>query len=528
MGELERVPDRAAAEPVRPTGDPGARPAGTAGFRGTNLNHALLGGLQRSAGNRAVAGLVKGGPTVQREPENQREPEKESDWSNSTPVDSLPGEPVPGYEHHTGPYTQNDAYAFSAALKKRENDNKSNVAAFVGAYGSSMMELWGLQVSEAMMEEAEHAGWSTFEHVLKFVAIKGVEWILTGGLAPVAESVVEAVGLKVSEYVIEKAMEAGFSAYLEHDAERHEEDTKHAQLAEKKADLDTITRRFAEQLGQLSSGVIMSGLPSVAPYGEWLGNAKVWQLDKFRLPPLFPKVDPATVRATVAGLIVGELHGPMKMRSGGRRIGLQDPEPNPRDPTRVDRRDAAMILVRDMREAQIYAPSKELVEAIVGKVPIRQLPTVPLYIECDRYGNEAAAARLMAAYRAPGTASGREVDEFVAAYRANEGVVVTRNPAHDIEVTGLGLAGRLKLYAAGTGDAALVGLAGDVLRSLGEADGPDGQGTSDLATPAQLAGKTHEYLEGSRAGDRAWAQTMITNQIEKLVPRAPIDRWQEP
>jgi hypothetical protein len=147
-------------------------------------------------------------------------------------------------------------------------------------------------------------------------------------------------------------------------------------------------------------------------------------LAKFRLPPLFPAVKSSEIRATVAGLIASQLHGMLKIRSRGIHIGLQEPFPDPRDPTRVDYYDDDIIVVRNMNYAQIYSPSPEIVKAIAGQVPISRIPLVPLYIYG---GNDVEAVnRLMTAFRGFGeVVNEKEKEDFLKAYGASGVVIVT-------------------------------------------------------------------------------------------------------
>lgn len=485
------------------------------------------------------------------EPESGRAEPDWAPWVRSTPMDALPGDPAKGYEKPRTSYTEDDKDRLSKLLWLRERDNKKRAGAFIGNFGEALTVLWGKQVTETMKEAGEDAGWSFAKNLLKFVVIKGCEWALAPGLSKAGAVILEAFEVKISEKVLEKASEAGIAYYLENVTERMEEKKKGSQLDEKKEDLDSITERFGTLMEKLPDETL-SSLPDIQPYSEWLRHAQMYQLAKFRLPPLFPDVKKSEIRAIVAGLIVSKLHGLLKLRSGGIHIGLQTGYPDPRDPTRVDYYDDDIIVVRNMNQAQIYSPSPEIVKAIAGQVPISKIPHVPLYII---YGGDdmAAAKRLMTAFRneddstilafdlgynifgdqiSSAVVSEKESENFLKAYGASGNVVVTRNPAWEIDVSGQGLAGNLKLYMAGTGDSNLAKLSSDVLiwaqgeseyrRKIGKA--PD-EGVSRLVDAADLAVKTRSYLDQEDKKRVAWAKTLITNEIEKLVPQNPVDRW---
>jgi hypothetical protein len=417
----------------------------------------------------------------------------------------------------------------SRLVFERDLENKRNAGAFIGDFGSALISLWGKEVTEAMKQASENSGWSRFQKLLKFVVIKAVEWTLAAGLTPAGAAFFEALEVSISEHVIEKATEAGFGYYMENAAEKREEAAKSSKIERKKESLDKITDQFADLMRTLPNDTL-SSLPSGDPYIEWLRLAPLDDLRKFRLPPLFPRVNSSEIRATVAGLIAGLLHVPLKVESAGLCIGLQCAVP---DPEKVEYYDDDIIVVREMRDAQIYSPSPAIVKAIAGQVPISQVPLVPLYISNGGPRADAAAAELLlTALRGYGAVSQQEKEDFVKAYAEPGEVTVTRLFG-EIEVTGHSLAGDLKLYMVGSGDSRLVDLSREVLtwahgeaeyrRNIGSA--PD-EGVSRLADVADLAAKTRFYLEEANDKQRlAWAKALITNEIEKLVPQTPVDRY---
>jgi hypothetical protein len=508
-----------------------------------------------TAGHSPQTGPHSGAPAaLQRDDEHEKQsdegPPKKVDyppWSHSTPIDALPGDPLPApYDTPRKSYTQTDVDEMSRLVYARELENKTNAGKFLDAFGGAITELWGKELTRAMKDAAEESGWSQFQEIMGFVVRKGIEWVVIPGVTGFAGAFFEALEVEVSEKVIEKATEAGLGYYLESDEERRQEESKSTKVEEVKTNLDAVTDQFASLMKHLPSETLKS-LPNIAPYVEWLrgktrdDSAPVYGLEKFRLPPLFPAVNPAEVRAVVAGLIAGFAHGILKAQSGG-SWGLQSPEPDPQDPARVDYNDADIIVVRNIdaqtidhspMNAQIYSPSEGIVKAIAGQVSIGRIPLVPLYIYGGNWDEKAAAKRLMSAFRGIEADDG-EVQEFLEAYpNSSRDIVVTRNPAGEVEVQGGGLAGNLKLYASGTGDKNLSQLSSDVLTwAEGEAGlhqgilaPPPEESVERLVEPKELAEKARFFLEEQGEARVTWAKAMIANEVENLIPQKPVNRF---
>ena len=125
--------------------------------------------------------------------------------------------------------------------------------------------------------------------------------------------------------------------------------------------------------------------------------------------------------------------------------------------------------------------------------------------------------------------------EFMEAYPNSSGdIVVTRNPAGEVDVQGKGLAGNLKLYMAGTGDKNLSQLSSDVLTwAEGEASYQQSilarppETVDRLVEPKELAEKARFFLEEQGEARVTWAKVMIANEIENLVPQKPVNRFNE-
>ncbi|HYW84179.1 MAG TPA: DUF4157 domain-containing protein, partial [Spirochaetia bacterium] len=434
-------------------------------------------------------------------PKNETPP-----WRFTTPKDALPGDPVPGYETPRKSYTQADRQKMHELAGARGKQSYKNAFEFLGIFSGALTELWEKELTQAMKDVAEDSGWSQFRKIMEFVVIKGVEWAVAPGLSEAGAWFLEKFEIEVSEKVLEKAAEAGIAYYLENKAEHQEESSKGSKIEGMKEDLDSVSEQFGRLVENLHSETFRS-LPDPFPYLDWVSEAPLNDLDKFRLPPLFPRANRSEVRAIVAGLIAGFAHGILKLHSVS--IIGQAPEPDPRDPTRVDYYDADIIVVRNMDRkmyAQIYSPSPGIVKAIAGQVPISRIPLVPLYIYGGDGDDRAAAKRLMSAFRGLDEVSDAEIEEFmknVGAYPYSTGdIVVTRNPAGEVDVQGKGLAGNLKLYMAGAGDDDLSKLSSEVLTwAEGEAAYQQSIGARPeepvdrLVDPKELAEKARYILE---------------------------------
>src|SRR5260370_7439736 len=119
-----------------------------------------------------------------------------------------------------------------------------------------------------------------------------------------------------------------------------EEKEKKSKLQKTKNDLDAITKKFGDLLGELPNKVI-GLLPKAIDYKEWLDHAQPDQLSKFRLPALFPATTEEKVRAIVAGIIVGYMHGFEKVQAA-------------EDKRRVDSFHDDIILIRDISHTHNY------------------------------------------------------------------------------------------------------------------------------------------------------------------------------
>lgn len=499
-------------------------------------------------------------------------------WSRQTPLRSLPGAPVPGYEQPRASYTERDLENMRNELGKREQQNKDNAAEFAGDFAGAMVDLWGTHVSAAMAEVAEHAGWELLGNLLKFVAIETVKIAVATFFAPAAAEFFQEFLVNISKEAIEKVVEhasgvaaAGAGELV---AGHLEEQRKQSDIEAGQNKLDRITKALSNLTATMVADMSKAP-PNVMPYADWLavvGKENNYRdLEKFRLPPLFPNIKHDVVRAIVAGVIIGELatvsenehapsqempdiahyHGevPTGLKLVGGAKGTYEEIYGP--PRRFSDGEIT-VGGPELTDAVLRSPWKDLQAAIVGKVPIRDVPSIPLIVHVSdaraKIGGDAvAAARLVAALRRPGAGvtsaapvypSGTtsqtgsdEALEFLKAYNASNSVtwspsdmVVSRDYAGAIEVRGGSLADYLYLYLWATSDGSFDGLAAKVAASVKERRQAWGTPSAEPDLPAipvaELALVAGSYV------DSEWTQVkgayaLIAGQVDNLVPRPP-------
>lgn len=259
--------------------------------------------LQRTAGNAAVAGMIArqavDEETAAAPPRPAAaDPHRDlPEWSITSSLDALPGDPVPGYELGRPAYTESDRAAFTQALYNREQANVDNVGAFLSEYAGGFLELWGTHVSEAMAKAADDSGFSFGAKLFKFIvaeSLQGIVAVMTGGQS--------LLWGKALSFIAKRAV--GFVADLAGDA--IEGEVREGQVGEEQSRMDRLSAEFADRLrGMVGETVRVLG--GIAPYGTWLGTVPVEDLGRFRVPPLFPPIPAQTIRASVAAAIVGGL-----------------------------------------------------------------------------------------------------------------------------------------------------------------------------------------------------------------------------
>ena len=458
--------------------------------------------VQRQQDQAAPAPNAATIPEAQRVPAGGRSPSLHG---------SLTGDPVPGYEQPRLTYGETDVEEFWKQLGKREKENKENAADFVAGFGGAIVSLWGRHVSQVMAEAGKSAGWRFFDELLKFVAIKVLEVTAATLLTPASVAAFEAFGKELTHEVAEIGLHA-ISGYAgEHVAETLQDQTKEDQIEIAKEDIDRVTETISKSLEKVSAESI-KGLPDITPYAKWLSEAdksKSWdQLSKFRLPPLFPKIERRAISGIVAGVITGAL----------------DVAKSPWPKGGITHHDSFITVDGPgIDKAVFHSPFRDLKIAASG-VPIRSLPTVPLRITIPSSVSEGVrptAAKLMALLRGSGFATAAEIDEFVKASGEMETagylLFVDRTASGDIGVWSGSLGQRLYLYKWATSDWNLVGIASRILDLLPmESEEILGESSSRMATPAELLAASQKYLSGPIVLEGARA--LIEKHVGKLFP----------
>jgi hypothetical protein len=460
-------------------------------------------GLQRSVGNSAVGRYL----AAQRSPVMNQSPPL---------LDSLTGEPVPGYEQPRLRYDDADVKEFWNQLGIREKENKKNAAGFIGGYGGAIVSLWGRHVSEVMAEAGKSAGWGSFDKLLNFVAIKVLETVAATVLTPGSVAIFEAFGKEVTERVAEIGIHA-ISGYAgEHAAEALQDNAKEGQIEIAQEDIDKVTAIISTNLKKVTVESI-DALPDITPYAKWLSEADKTksskQLSKFRLPALFPKINERDIYGIAAGVITGILEGAGSPRP--RRMADHD----------------SYITVDGPRfdQVEFHSPFKDL-KIAASKVPISSLPTVPIWMTIPYSVVEEVrpnAIRLMGRLRPSGFATNAEVDEFIKASGETEIgpggtgyiMIVERLANGQITVASGSLGQRLYLYQWATSDWDLTGIANQILDLVpSQSDEVPGENSSWLATPTELLEATRKLLSAQIITEGG--RLLIKERVEKLYPRA--------
>ncbi len=418
---------------------------------------------------------------VKRQPANEDQVQVPL-WANSSSDAPIPGVPVPEYEKPTAgyAYTDKDWETFQDELAKRERINKKNAGLFISDYSSAVISLWGAHVSKVMADAGKIAGWSFFDKMLKFIAIKTIEIVASELLTPAAVEIFETFGKALSEKVAEKGIEA-ISAYAgEHIAEAAEEGTKDAQIEVAKEQVDKVTESLSKLLATINVDAI-NALPDIAPYGRWLGEiAKAGQyseLAKFRLPPVFPVVKAVNVYGIVSGIIMALLN------ATGSNNYVQ-----------------AWFAGKHQTNGPVKLHSSDDLITAAFKVPVSQLLSIPIVIT-DNYSEsiESTGKKLMELYRSSGVAYDGEISEFVEAYGQDDVHPYIINIKEDsdgkVTVQSGSLYENLTLYKWAYDDWSLQFLA-DAIIELAENSTavPINSESSEIQTATALAKATREYL----------------------------------
>jgi hypothetical protein len=478
------------------------------------LAHELTHVLQQTAAETSPPRLQRQ-PTVPAKPATG-EKGVAPPWSMSVPPDQMPGDPVPGYEEPRIKYDKADIEVFWNQLHQREKDNKANVANFLGAYSEAIAQLWGRHVSEVMAEAGKSAGWSAFDKMLKFLAIKTIEIAAATLLTPAGVEIFELIGKEVSEKVVEIGTEVVAGYVAEHGAEALEDRAKESQIDVAKEDIDKVTNMVAARLGKVTVSTIKS-LPDITPYAKRLSEAEKTgsyaQLAGFRLPPLFPDIKRRDVRQIVAELLIVLLNEASPRGNAGGQIIIQGP---------------------GLRDAEIRVPSRDLRAAVAAK-SIRDLPLMPLLIVIRSNnvdGIRPTANKLLPHFRL-GAPAENDVEEFIKASGESDipspgtGYLLTVSRMSDgtVVVQGGSWTQRIYLYQWATSDMNLGRLADEILASdvntSPDVSGDVGEtGVSRILSPKEIATKMVAYLASNEPTIIKGARMLITQHVEKLNPVA--------
>ena len=336
-----------------------------------------------------------------------------------TPL-QIPGDPAPGYEQPRLGYSEADIRDLMLATDERDSQNKQNAGQFIADYGATLLSIWSDYVMDAVEKAGKKAEWSVFGDILGFVARKGLE-VLSVELfmADVAGSAfmkfLEELSSK-AEGVVEKGVEniGGFG--LEKQQESLKEQGGESEVEKEKEKLRHVTRTLSTNFSHLAFETIKD-LPSPGPYYYWLSaireNHDYDSLASYRIPPLFPEVNPAAIETSIAGSIVNEL---WRLDRTELTMGSSDEDYlNTEDTVRPGDDNIISVGGAGLDKATMRVGSPALREALAGK-SIHDLPMIPLFISInDVMDMETAASKLMTAYRGSALANQVEIYTFMSA-----------------------------------------------------------------------------------------------------------------
>ena len=301
-------------------------------------------------------------------------------WMSPTYKGPLPGVPVPGYESPRNVYTQEDATAMMAALVKRNEDNAANVAYFLKQYVSAAVEICGLFVSSEMSKAAKRAGFGIFGKLLKFALTEILIAIATGGSGVFVRGM-EKIAANTLKFLASRG--AGFAIVYEGDV--IEQGLSTPDLDKKQQKLDQITKDLSNQVGALTYTMVSQlGDGDTTYLGIWLGRASaspsLKDLERFRIPELFPRANRQAIRAVIAGAIAGRAHD--HYRSQGLMQEAYRPGPGETltqgefdHPSEVHHLDDNVIIAHmtpkaggaDVRDIEFYSTSRVLSTELIGR-----------------------------------------------------------------------------------------------------------------------------------------------------------------
>ncbi|HEY4268233.1 MAG TPA: hypothetical protein VGM94_08590 [Galbitalea sp.] len=524
-------------------------------------------GLQRAAGNRAVVRALQREPQPPQKDTDQGSPGSAqlpggggpiivlSGGPQTTELDPTTGDPVKGYERPRATYSETDRQHFVDEVGQRRKDNTDNVVAFTTNFSKSVTSLWGTHLTEEMSRAAASKALLDWRSLTELFLEEALFTALGMGIGFLAEKTVatlleDHIKRLLLEKTIEVFGEGSLKAGNEHAKQKLEQD----EIEKTRAELDAKTKAVANIVPQMQGAIV--GLLDIPweRYGAWIEKASPEKLAKFRLPKIFAPVDAGLIDTAAAGAIVMALHD-SHTAEAPQRIGA--------DPTEKDATsyfddfqvishlgaggDATFTLTEQSTEIYVKN-SSPLLAALVGK-SIGQMGNVPLFVaiapqDADVMDyvagssilegiSKEAAARYGSSIVVGGPAA---IEEFKAAYPSRERELrITRAPkaegkdGGDVDgaptVRGGGLGEQFLLYRRAQSERWLIEQVTDALSDLLQRNypRPDNAGGGDLPV-RQAATAARKILEFWMV---AGAERVIAEDVAKLKPQAPEDRWEK-
>lgn len=312
-------------------------------------------------------------------------------WMSPNSQEPLPGVPAPGYEapKYLRPwapisippmqdahiYTEDDREKLRQAMLQREQENRQNVARFLNDYVTAAVQITGAFVAAEMSATAKAAGQGMFVRLLKFALAETAEALLTGGIGIFARPLGKGAVIAL-KFLADKG--AGIAAS---DINKEDDDAlASAEIDKRQEALNKITSQLGKSTGQFVEEMVLGIGGDEANRAYWLGNARAYDLWRFRIAEAFPPAKREGVRSVVAGVLAGHGHTG-ECRTRMKCWGLQ---------CACDTYDRHEVIVRltpveggaNVRRVQINSSSQVLSGELAG-ASIRMLPTMALYIIVD-------------------------------------------------------------------------------------------------------------------------------------------------
>jgi hypothetical protein len=473
--------------------------------------------LQSVAGNAAVTRLI------------QTQPDRSPPAKSSGEDVPFPGVRAPGYQVRPliDPffrYTDKDRDALTAALETRINQNRENLAEFLGNYVAATIDIWGRYITSEMSATALQSGSGFIGKLLKFMLVESISILVGGGVGKLAKPFVSKITHTALEIIAEKVTHFS-GTMIKGDVEK---ELLASDLEKRQKALDTITSSLASQTGAFVTAGVNSLKDDSVARTKWAMRAPLEDLDRFRIPEEITKVDKSLIRSVVAGVIAEKAHR-HDAEKPCKTWGLQCPINEQVPEGSVGELDDNVIKiglnpvdsVPPVNFIRFFSASPVLVGELAEKAQLKMVPTMALRIEVTHGDSTIAAALIMAAAAAGATVS--DIDEENRLKRRYEemvkqkgrdpggkyGGLLTRNPKTGVKMAGMGLAESLWLYQLATGDHTLnqlaaqieLGLAKDASDSTFE--GPSGTTVAELtyAVIEPLLPAGMEKLVAERLGD---------------------------